>query len=272
LVYTYELYTQVYEKINDPVNALKYSKLYNDLSLQQAEINSQDKIKALEFEQKISENERLLKDYENERKTYIIIIGFILLIVFLGSILFYSVLQNKKRKIANIEKDKIITEIDLKNKQLQEELLKEKVKFNQKHLISFANQVNKIDAFLDELKKQIKSLPLNQTRKEEINNLKLMFNEITGDQNQLKQISSLNSEINQDFFLMIRKQFTNLTKSEEQLLAFLIREMSSKEIAGILNITTESVNKKRYRLRKKLNMDNEQTFKDLYEEMTAEDI
>jgi len=34
-------------------------------------------------------------------------------------------------------------------------------------------------------------------------------------------------------------------------------ELSSKEISGILNISSKSVDMNRYRLRKKLNLDNE---------------
>ncbi|MFY9241816.1 MAG: hypothetical protein WAO74_02180 [Polaribacter sp.] len=46
----------------------------------------------------------------------------------------------------------------------------------------------------------------------------------------------------------------NLTANELKLVAFLRLNLSSKEISNLLNITTESVNKARYRLRKKLNL------------------
>ncbi len=267
LTYVYNYYSKAYTQQGNLSKALEYKDLYSKLSISQAELNSRDKIKSIELEQKISENQRLLEKYDNERKTLMIIIGFSLFALLLASGLFYTINQNKKRKIANIEKDKIITEIELKNQQLHEELLKEKVKFNQEHLITFANQVEKIDGFLEKMRSQIRKLPVNPQIKNEINDLKMSFSEILGDQNQVKQINSLNSEINQDFFLEIRKKFNNLTKSEEQLLAFLIRDMSSKEIAEILKITTESVNKKRYRLRKKLEMDNEETFLDFYNKL-----
>jgi DNA-binding CsgD family transcriptional regulator len=46
----------------------------------------------------------------------------------------------------------------------------------------------------------------------------------------------------------------NLTANELKLSAFLRLNLSSKEISNLLNITPESVNKARYRLRKKLNL------------------
>jgi|SRR5690606_31772242 len=264
LLYVYETLRNKYEHSGDIDKAYQYAKLHDELAIKQAEINSQDKIKALELEQKVSENQRLLENYKNKQFIYLIIIGFIIFILILGSVLFYTINKSNKRKISNIEKDKIITEIELQNQHLQEELLKEKIKFNQEHLMVFANQVSQIDSFLENLKNQIKKLPLSEETKETITDLKLSFNELMGNQNQLRQINSLNSEINQEFFLRIQKQFPGLTKSETQLLSFLIRDMSSKEIADLLKITPESVNKKRYRLRKKLEMNNEKTFLDFY--------
>ena len=46
----------------------------------------------------------------------------------------------------------------------------------------------------------------------------------------------------------------NITSNELKLCAFLRLNLSSKEISNLLNITPESVNKARYRLRKKLNL------------------
>ena len=50
------------------------------------------------------------------------------------------------------------------------------------------------------------------------------------------------------------KQSSNLTANEIKLCAFLRLNLSSKEISNLLNITPESVNKARYRLRKKLQL------------------
>ena len=46
----------------------------------------------------------------------------------------------------------------------------------------------------------------------------------------------------------------NLTANELKLCAFIRLNLSSKEISNLLNITPDSVNKARYRLRKKLNL------------------
>lgn len=49
----------------------------------------------------------------------------------------------------------------------------------------------------------------------------------------------------------------NLTQNELKLCAYLRINLSSKEIAQMLNISPESLITKRYRLRKKLDLDTE---------------
>lgn len=134
--------------------------------------------------------------------------------------------------------------------------------------MSFANQVNQIDEFLDTLKGQVKHKGV--TSKDEVNALKLSFSEILNDQNYIKQLQSLSKEVNQDFLMYVRKHYKKITKNDEQLLSYLILEMSSKEIAGILKISTESVHTKRYRLRKKLELESEESFIDFYKRITNE--
>lgn len=52
----------------------------------------------------------------------------------------------------------------------------------------------------------------------------------------------------------LQKIVTDITASELKLCAFLRLNLSSKEISMLLNITPDSVNKARYRLRKKLDL------------------
>jgi FixJ family two-component response regulator len=52
------------------------------------------------------------------------------------------------------------------------------------------------------------------------------------------------------------EQFPHLTHGDLGLAAYLRMNLSSKEIAQLLNITTRSVELKRYRLRKKMALNN----------------
>lgn len=64
-------------------------------------------------------------------------------------------------------------------------------------------------------------------------------------------------EQNKIFYTRLTKKFQNLTKNEQRLAALIRLNLSSKEIADLLNISTKSVEMNRYRLRKKLQIDRE---------------
>ena len=60
-----------------------------------------------------------------------------------------------------------------------------------------------------------------------------------------------------DFIKKLKEQHTNLTSNDLRLCTYLRLNLSSKEIAPLLNISTRSVEVKRYRLRKKMNLPHE---------------
>ncbi|MGB3546220.1 MAG: helix-turn-helix transcriptional regulator, partial [Saprospiraceae bacterium] len=57
-----------------------------------------------------------------------------------------------------------------------------------------------------------------------------------------------------DFFKKVRDRHPDLTPNDLKLCAYLRLNLSSKEIAPLLNISVRSVEVKRYRLRKKLDL------------------
>lgn len=58
-----------------------------------------------------------------------------------------------------------------------------------------------------------------------------------------------------DFFEKLREKHPDLTSSEIKLSAYLKINLSSKEIAALMHISIKSIEQNRYRLRKKLNID-----------------
>lgn len=262
----YEEYVKVYSQLGDYKQALKYNQLYAKKSVELTEQSNNDKMQILSLEKDIAENKLKFNKYEADSKLNKILIITILLIALFIAGISYLIIKNNKRKLDSIEKSNIITEIKLKNQQLEDELLKEKIKFSQEHLILFANQVNKIESFLEEMKSKFKKIP---GTREEINSLKLSFSELLNGQTQLKQINSLSSELNQDFFFYMRQNYPGISKGDEQLLAYIILDVSSKEISRILNISDKSIYIKRYRLRKKLNLESEETFQDFYQKIIS---
>ncbi len=266
----YEQYASLYEQNGDLKNTLFYTKKYTQKLIELNTTNNEDKIHIVELEHHLSENELKIERYKTQSK-YNKILMILALICLISLLVFaYLMVKNHRRKIESLEKSNIIKEIQMKNQQLEDDLLKEKVSYVQNHLSTVANLSNKILHFLDELKTQVKELSHNSAYLKNINDLKIAFSNILNDKSYLTELNAISSELNQDFFVYLRKNYPSVTKKDEQLFAFIILKMSSKEIGEVLNISTESVYIKRHRLRKKLNLAINDSMIQFYEKIIAQ--
>ena len=64
----------------------------------------------------------------------------------------------------------------------------------------------------------------------------------------------IKKQINTSFYDSLNKKHDNLSRNELKLCALIKLNFSSKEMADILGVSPDSINKARYRLRKKLNL------------------
>ena len=65
-------------------------------------------------------------------------------------------------------------------------------------------------------------------------------------------------ELHEDFFEILLERYPILTPKDLKLCAYLKMNLSSKEIAPLMGISTRGIEIHRYRLRKKLNIDGSQ--------------
>jgi DNA-binding CsgD family transcriptional regulator len=74
------------------------------------------------------------------------------------------------------------------------------------------------------------------------------------------QFSMHFDSVHSNFLMVIKERFPNLSPSELKLCAYLRMNLSTKEIAQLMNISARSVEVSRYRLRKKLQLPSEVNF------------
>jgi len=193
----------------------------------------------------------------------------------------YLYLQNRKRKIKYIQESMKKAEelnsvqikllnTELENNNLNAKILEEKINSRSETLIMVANKVQKLKNYYETLHEEINNLVQNlppDKRSSELKPIKISMMQIAQEQNDLLELDTMSKQINQEFFFYMEQNYTNLTKEDKNLLSMLIADLNTKQIAGFLNITPDSVFKKRYRLRKKLNITNEISFTDFYTEI-----
>ncbi|MGC9345044.1 MAG: helix-turn-helix transcriptional regulator, partial [Bacteroidales bacterium] len=74
------------------------------------------------------------------------------------------------------------------------------------------------------------------------------------DKNQNKIFKTYFEEVHEEFFKRLKEKHPNLTPRDLNLCAYIKMNLSNKEIASLLNISTRGVEISRYRLRKKLDL------------------
>ena len=111
----------------------------------------------------------------------------------------------------------------------------------------------KKNEFLNSIKFQLKE-------KNETKNLNTVIRTIDKNLNNTDDWKFFQEAFNnadKDFLKKIKSKHPNLTPNDLRLCAYLRLNLSSKEIAPLLNISPRSVEVKRYRLRKKMDLEHD---------------
>lgn len=110
-----------------------------------------------------------------------------------------------------------------------------------------------------ELKLQQGGEMIDKMSKENITmSLKLAGQKDTDSAALMTQFERSFRQLESGFVRNIESKFPSLTRNDIRLIGMLKMGMTSQEISSVLNITIDSLNKSRYRLRKKLGLTNEQ--------------
>ena len=199
----------------------------------------------------------------------------VFLYIICGLILISATIYFYFRRIARVrsqEKNKQIRAFSKTEKELEEQkraaekevdsLKNEKLEAEMKHknqeLATSTYHIIEKNKFLNSLKQEISSL--SQSAKSEFveKELKKLSRKIDRDiQNEenWEVFDRYFDEVHQEFQSRLRKLHPELTPGELRLCAYLRMNISTKEIAPLMNISVRGVEISRYRLRKKLKLD-----------------
>ncbi|WP_405380228.1 triple tyrosine motif-containing protein [Maribacter sp. LLG6340-A2] len=160
--------------------------------------------------------------------------------------------ENRKRlKRKKLKAQKKI--IQIKNEQLQE-LIDSK---NRELAISTMSIIKK-NEFLNSIKDKLKEAPESPQIKTVIKTIDRNIN----NDDDWKFFEDAFNNADKDFLKKIKGMHPELSSNDLRLCAYLRLNLSSKEIAPLLNISLRSVEVKRYRLRKKMNLQHEEGLTD----------
>ena len=159
-----------------------------------------------------------------------------------------KVIQNAKRELELQELENAQEIMSVRNDQLQQDIENK----NRELAISTMSLIKK-NEFLNNIKEELKSVDNTAVLSPVIKIIDKNLNN-TDD---WKFFEEAFNNADKDFLKKVKTKHASLTPNDLKLCAYLRLNLSSKEIAPLLNISSKSVEVKRYRLRKKMNLPHE---------------
>lgn len=153
-------------------------------------------------------------------------------------------LEKNEKEIIKLKNEKLEAEIQHKNTDLATSAM---------HLVQKAELLSKLKTDLVKITKTAEDEKINDDLKKMI--------KVVADENKVDkdwgQFSKHFDSVHSNFLIALKEKYPNLTANELKMSAYLRMNLSSKEIAQLMNISLRGVEVGRYRLRKKLQLPTE---------------
>ena len=240
-----------YEKTGNYLAALQDQRqyqIYSDSLFNEAKAKQIDELKT-QYETEKKDQQILLQEEAlsllKQKSKNENLIRILLIVGLLFSLTaFYAIKQKLKRSKA--EKDKVDLELA----------------FKKKELTTHALHLAKKNEVLEGLRQKAEELKTTENNKNGYQQLIRTINFDLKDDNNWENFSKYFQEVHKDFNSNVKEKFPEVTPNELRLMSLLKMNLSSKEIANILNISPDGIKKARYRLRKKLNINSDNSLQD----------
>ena len=153
-------------------------------------------------------------------------------------------------------------QLSLKHEQeiakMENRLLQEEIKSQNDELRRVTDSMLHKNDLVNEVEKEINKLSSGKTTSIDISGLKRIVGKNKNPEEEWKIFETKFNKTYDNYLVRLNSKYKNLTSTDLKLAAYIRMNVSSKEIANLLNITTKSVEMGRYRLRIKLKLDHDQ--------------
>lgn len=221
--------------------ALQYEKEFrifkDSLALEQKSV-------ALEnLRSKYEEDKRVIRVKEDEKRkrlTYIYVSA--LMILVLVSITIY------------IRRNLLIHKKNLELQKLKQEAVSLELKEKRKDIFDFSKRLQEKNRILLDLEQELQLLKNESMSNCDMLRIKQTLKLHLIEENALGIIEEKIEKANSDFFIQLKKEHPHINSDEINLIGMLRMKFSTKQIADVLNLSERAIEQKRYRLRKKMEL------------------
>lgn len=231
-----------------------------------AELEKRNEIEAKERELASIRHERQLleeKDKLNNTLNMVLAVSIVLLLISAWLVINRQRLKLRKDKDL-FESREALNRAELANAQFKEAELRQELEFKNKELTSYTINFIRKNEVMEELKESIKAIrkKVDASTSAELNKLSRTVDHVLDVDKDWEDFKLYFENVHKGFFSKLKQDFPDLGNAELKLCALLKLNLNIKETASIMGISPESVKTARYRLRKKLGLEKDQSLSD----------
>jgi DNA-binding CsgD family transcriptional regulator len=216
----------------------------------------------LQIQFKVAEKDRQLSLVRKEKDiatltNYLlwVVVAFLILAA-IGVIYFLRRINRRDKQLLQT-REALMVALE-KQKKLEEQKMRNELEFKESELSIMAIKMLQKNQLLGELK--------DLAEKEKDNGsaaaVGRILNKGASQDNDWEDFNSHFESVNKNFYSRLKQAYPEISPNDLKLAALIKLNLSSKEMAGILNISPDSVKTARYRLRKKLQLNSEDNLTD----------
>jgi DNA-binding CsgD family transcriptional regulator len=217
--------------------------------------------KSLEVKLEASEKNRKLElmvaEKEVAKLTNYLFLSLLGLLVIVFLILFFFLKRSNKRDKQLLETKEESVNLTEGQELLEEQQFESDIEFKKRQLSAITIQMLEKNEMLDEIK-----AILNKKEPTSEKDIKKIVSKYTIQDNNWKDFDHCFESIYNNFYTRLKTKYPDISSNDLKICALIKLHLSIKEMASILNISPDSVKTARHRLRKKLQLNTEESLTD----------
>lgn len=233
--------------------ALLFKEKMNAMADSITSYDSRKLIRSMEVQFQVSEKDKKIQLVEKEKNIAILsnylLAGSIVFIVLFALLFFMFNRRAHQRDKQLLQTKEHLFKALEEQKNLRETFLQNEIEFREKQLNSLALQIMQKNELLQELMERKQLMEDHEVKK-------LISSGLNQDKD-WKDFNTSFESLNKNFNSKLKELYPDISQNDLKLCALIKLNLSIKEMAGILNISPDSVKTARYRLRKKLQLNTE---------------
>lgn len=248
---------KTYHSLGRDDSAYFYQRAFHQTLQERFSTESNTQLAVLKTLYEVEKKNAEIADLKAVRRTQFAIVIIVLLLLLSGGL----VISRQRLRIKNAElqrkEEKAAHHAEQARLELQQQALQQELGLKSRELSTHVLNIVQKSQFLEKLHQQLDEI-LKDPRRDQrrpLKQLQLQINQNINNGQHWDEFQGFFDQVHESFFIRLKNYCDTLTRVDIKLVALLKMNLGSDEIATLLGVSADSLRVMRYRLRKKLNLE-----------------